>query len=379
MPDIRTEATEIVTGLGMLGFSTLEEAVVAVPSELVNVSASTWERLQAGLSLGQNRPAAEAALENGRAFLSARAGLRGRTPARIEWKGPDHGPGYDLLPADLRVDHVYLISCKYQSRLLINTSPSNVFDNLLQTRGTPGSTNWYSLVAPSSYLRLYDAVRRAVGDQLPEKPDRLTKEDRGRIRIACARTWPVEVEPAYREFAQEVSSATAKRWCARLSSIRERELLLWRMLRFSESPYFVLGTAGSRFVRLRIATPWDWRQQFRLKTFEVFSTLSGQPRVEWEARITDLANQVERSVQGHVEIRWSHGRFCGSPEAKIYLDTASEVVPGYYSLESENESEPLADQKSSRIASARERSQPVTNVISKSKIVSLFDSEGEDS
>jgi hypothetical protein len=37
-------------------------------------------------------------------------------------------------------------------------------------------------------------------------------------------------------------------------------------------------------------------------------------------------------VDGHVEVRWSHGRFCGPPEAKVYLDTPHQAVPGYFAL-----------------------------------------------
>ena len=35
---------------------------------------------------------------------------------------------------------------------------------------------------------------------------------------------------------------------------------------------------------------------------------------------------------GHIEVRWSHGRFGGPPEAKGYLDTAHHLVPGYVTL-----------------------------------------------
>ena len=37
-------------------------------------------------------------------------------------------------------------------------------------------------------------------------------------------------------------------------------------------------------------------------------------------------------MKGHVEVRWSHGRFSGNPEAKVYLDTAHAAVPGYHPL-----------------------------------------------
>ena len=42
---------------------------------------------------------------------------------------------------------------------------------------------------------------------------------------------------------------------------------------------------------------------------------------------------VPRHVLGHVEVRWSHGLFCGPPEAKVYLDTPHTEVPGYFRLD----------------------------------------------
>jgi hypothetical protein len=37
-------------------------------------------------------------------------------------------------------------------------------------------------------------------------------------------------------------------------------------------------------------------------------------------------------VAGRVEIRWSHGRFSGAPEAKVHLDTHPHEVAGYVVL-----------------------------------------------
>jgi hypothetical protein len=54
--------------------------------------------------------------------------------------------------------------------------------------------------------------------------------------------------------------------------------------------------------------------------------------VSWAAVVDDLEAATERTVHGHVEVRWSHGRFAGPPEAKVYLDTAPAEVPGYVPL-----------------------------------------------
>ena len=58
----------------------------------------------------------------------------------------------------------------------------------------------------------------------------------------------------------------------------------------------------------------------------------GQPRVGWEAMVRDRASHEVHSVVGHIEVRWSHGRFGGLPEAKGYLDTPHHLVPGYFTL-----------------------------------------------
>ena len=55
---------------------------------------------------------------------------------------------------------------------------------------------------------------------------------------------------------------------------------------------------------------------------------AGQPTVRWRADLADRLGGT-RVVEGHVEVRWSHGKFAGVPEAKIYLDTPHHEVAGY--------------------------------------------------
>jgi hypothetical protein len=110
------------------------------------------------------------------------------------------------------------------------------------------------------------------------------------------------------------------------------ETMLWRLLRVGSAPYFVLGSSKERSLRLRIATSWDWRQQFSFGSFFMTVQPGGQPRVGWQAVIRDRTSHEIHEVTGHIEVRWSHGRFGGLPEAKGYLDTPHHRVPGYYGL-----------------------------------------------
>jgi hypothetical protein len=331
---LRTEITEVVTGLAMLGGRDLASELARRPAELANVSGAHWDRLGDAWAAGAERASFTVAWANGRAFLASPAGLRGRPPLRVEWKGEHRAPDFELVPADLRVDHVYLVSCKYRSKVLMNPAPAHLFDHCLATRPGPGGRDWYEEVAPAAYQALYDEVRAALGGELPAHVGELGPGHRERLKRELRRDWPAPTRAAHADFVRAVSTASARRWRAAVPTLRQRETLLWRLLRMQAAPYFLLGSSRAEGppLRLRIGTPWDWRQAFRLVDLALEAGDRGQPEVRWSAVVADRERGGERVVRGHVEVRWSHGRFCGSPEAKVYLDTPHHEVPGYVAL-----------------------------------------------
>jgi hypothetical protein len=334
MPALRTEITEIVTGLGMLGFESVGEALAQRPATVRNVSAEHWTRLAAALAAGEHAEDFATAWENGVSFLEAADGLRGRVPVVVEWKGPHNPPGFDFLPADLRVDHVFLVSCKYLSRILANSSPTNLFERRLADRSASGGEfGWYETCAPQEYREFYAELRSYLAGSvpLPDAPEQLTQDQIAAIRAKTGGAWPASLRPAWVAFSYAVARASAERWQRRLDTPSRREEMLWRLLRLNPAPYFVLGSAGAGALRLRIATPWDWRQDYRMETFEVWPMEAGQPKVGWRAVVHSKETDMPETAEGHVEIRWSHGRF-SAVEAKVYLGTPHEEVPGYYPL-----------------------------------------------
>jgi hypothetical protein len=344
VPAPKTEITEIVTGLALLGGDDLDEALHAPPPpQLRNVAPEVWCRLSDLRRAGRHRQEFAAAWANGRAFFTSAEGLGGRVPRVVEWKGPTRAPGDEVVPADLRVDHVYLVSCKYLSRVLANASPQRLFDRNLAGGPDSGADgidrtvatgDWYAHVAPAEYQALYEIVRTEVGtraDRLPPLATDLTPRHRADLRAELAR-WSTEAQRAYRELAAAVGRASSARWKASLRRRRDQEAVLWRLLRIGSAPYFVLGASRERTLRLRIMTPWDWRQAFELRRVDVWGDDAGQPQVRWQAIVRDRQADGELAIDGHVEIRWSHGRFGRPPEAKVYLDTPHHRVPGYVEL-----------------------------------------------
>jgi len=343
MASLRTEITEITTGLAMLGLGDLDWALSARPEQIVGVSAAEWDRLMAARVAGAHDVDFARAWDNGLAFLRSADALRSRVPARIEWKGPDRLPLVSDVPADLRVDRVYLVSCKYLSKVLHNVAPAGLFDGGLAARLTKAG-DWFAAVAPAELQDLYRVSRTELGavlpssgpgrSDLPERVRDLGRSGRSVLKAALGRSLSAPVGDAYAALTRAVAERSADRWAASLGDRADRERLLWRLLRIGGAPYFVLGasTATAPPMRLRIDTAWDWQQQYRLAAFEVWPEPAGQAVVRWQASVADRETGTKATVRGHVEVRWSHGRFSGNPEAKVYLDTPHAAVPGYHPL-----------------------------------------------
>lgn len=347
MPDDRTTVTELGTALGMLGHDGPGDALSARPRELA-LEPATWERLSELHRSGRFAQEFAAAFANGRAFLEAPDALRGRLPMLVEWTGGRRPPGDEVAPVDLRVDHVYMVSCKYLSRTIANASPARVFDGMLTTSGQWASVDWYQETAPETYRRLYQACRREAAaasgpdqppdglpDGLPDEPAALTAVQRRQLRRALPDrgAFPGEAADAYRALCHEVSVRSAERWAVKAATPGARQRLAWRLLRIGNAPYFVLGADPRRPLRLRVASPWDWLQCYRLQRLDITPGETGQPQVDWTIAYRRLDDGRSGQVRGHVEVRWSHGRFAQPPEAKVYIDTPTDELPGYFPIE----------------------------------------------
>ncbi len=332
MPGSLTEITEITTALGTLA-PDIEFAMRTRPERLVNVTDEVWERLVEAFRMEANVTTFATAFENGVAFLRADDGLRRRPPRLVEWKGHHKVPGDDVVPADIRIDHVYQVSCKYLSKITQNCGPSRLFDRLLVGERRTNE-DWFATVAPDEYQSFYEQIRDHLDLALPERVDLLTPRDRAALKGPLSgRSLPSASQVAWASLCVAVSTESARRWNAALATPTSRLRTLWRLLRIGDAPYFVLGADGRSHVRLRVASAWDWTQRFDLRSFSVARRQAGQPEVGWSAAVTERESKRVVEISGHVEVRWSHGRLQGAPEAKVYLDTPFTSVPGYFQLE----------------------------------------------
>ena len=331
MPSVKTEITEIATGLAMLGYQDLNRALEVRPRHITHVDEAVFDRLQAARDSGRHDADFEMAWLNGVNFARSELGLRGRPPWSIEWKG-HHKPAsksIETIPADLRIDHVFLISCKYHSKILHNSGPVPLFDHCLAPIGPIGRSNWFETVSPDSFWSLWGPIYERAGLPAGVTPSTATMRQREEVkRVLDAE--PIDTTSlTYLGFIDEASRRTASRWKSNVHGADGRAEMFWRLLRMQAAPYFVLGArAGDTPVSYRVGTPWDFAQSYTVDDFDVVAGGRGQPSIDWSFHISDRAG-ASHTVEGHVEVRWSHGKLAGPPEAKVYLDTDPATVPGY--------------------------------------------------
>ena len=188
-----------------------------------------------------------------------------------------------------------------------------------------GRPDWFELVAPDAFRAVWQPVLASVGLRSTATPSTTSKENRELIKASPRsfadrdhlvrlhgvrrRGVPTDdvalaVAPQHRSGTQRaVLAAPADAGCA----------------------FFVLGARhdGSA-LRYRIDTPWDFQRRYG------HQCVRGRARVTWSAigrwrrvTVTERDTGISAVVTGHVEVRWSHGKLNGSPEAKVYLELGS--------------------------------------------------------
>ena len=328
--DLRTTITEVVTGLACSASTTSGRRCRPARHRSSNVSPRPVDFDPR--RVGRRRPSRRVSrrLDERHAFLDARDALRGRRPRIVEWKGPHKAPGDEVVPADLRVDHVYLVSCKYLSRIVVNASPEHLFDRLLTGGHGQRSGDWFQQVAPSEHAALYTRRARRSRPRAPRDGSRTHRRRTQGPRRFTARHAGDGARKRYEELAPIVARRVGARLAEAITGDEDRccgGCCASAARRTSCS-------ARRRAARCACASR---RRGTGASTSSCGASASSRAPAgsRWSAGAPTCATETggELRVDGHVEIRWSHGRFCGPPEAKVYLDTPHADVPGYFPLD----------------------------------------------
>jgi hypothetical protein len=88
------------------------------------------------------------------------------------------------------------------------------------------------------------------------------------------------------------------------------------------------GTEGSKVYAIKMPSLSKWKKEWEIIDVHAIPELTrGQSRVQLIVQYKRKKDTQILSAPFHIEIRWSHGKFMQSPEAKLYKDFKWANIP----------------------------------------------------
>jgi DNA modification methylase len=253
----------------------------------------------------------------------------------VQWLGPQKLARTSSGAQDLLVANTP-ISIKAESNIISNASPSNIFSSIPQ--GIPPvdrSDNWYIITAPFDFQQLYSGVRNIRLDHFPENVEdfeqQASKDQRKELQDEINKltgTNRLKFETDYINLCHNVAKYSAEMFnnyyhasMSGPSKISIIQNIVKYLFRIESVEYILAGTTGKNYYAVKIPSIHQWIKEWKILDIEAMPDLNRKQSVVY--LLVSYKNQkdnTEYRAKFHIEIQWSHGKFCGSPEAKLYKD-----------------------------------------------------------
>ncbi len=262
----------------------------------------------------------------------------------LRWLGPEKqslsvSSAQDLLVCGIPV------SIKANSNVVYNRSPRNLFERVPSgMRPLPRSDNWFFSNNPKDLQLLYQIAANNIGDHdLPLEYTEFERvaspKDRKRLQTQIDSGVPA-FRQTYESMCHSVSKSSADLFndiFARTFASAERIPMLDGLLevffRLDSVSYILTGIDGGIPFALSVPSITDWRRHWQvINVLGVPDSTSGQCVVVFEFTVEHRQTRKAYVLPFHVEVRWSHGKFCGNPEAKLYKNFLWTDAPFFISI-----------------------------------------------
>lgn len=271
----------------------------------------------------------------------------GNLPKQVEWYGPSRQARTTSASRDLRLHGVnWSVSVKYKSDVVSNSSPYNLFEAVASgSAKAKGASNWFEEQSPEHYGKLVQcavglAVERGI---ISSREIRTYLGDPSLLKQVMG-----EIESDYRHHCQsvyvamcrDVARKSANLFNRNLESVPRKSLtgvhegIIRQFLRVNGERYLLVGIEkDDTAYALEIPSIDDVRKAYRIEYIKaVPDPERKQSVVNFELCLANMGAESKVSLRYRAEIRWSHGPFCGNPEAKLYKEFRWSEVPFFKTI-----------------------------------------------
>jgi hypothetical protein len=342
MPTTKTEASELAVAFGILDMDPTK-SYAAEELERRFEGTLSADKHSRFLAEYQKDPQLY-----GRLHGVGRMLAKGHTPfaqaASVQWTGPYHQASTASGAKDLLVANTP-VSVKTESNVVANLSPTNMMVNLPQGKApATREENWYLKTEPAKLQGLYTFVH-SLSEELRRLPAdvrtfeaQATHDNRKRIQAvlkASPAATLAEFDRLYQELCRSVAERSADMFNRNLSgslatssrrSVFEN-LARW-FFRLNAVRYVLCGIDHGEDFAVVVPDLTNWLREWALESVEASPDLTrGQSVVDFVVTARRKADRLELEAHFHSELRWSHGRFSGAVESKLYKEFPWKSLP----------------------------------------------------
>jgi hypothetical protein len=269
------------------------------------------------------------------------------TNINVEWIAGDASKDGSPVAKDLIISNTNIrVSVKENAQLFQNPSPVQVFQKwpqgILFTNAK--DEDWFIKVAEkelndyfvicggtqfTKYKTVKEYYKNVKGKDLVNgkevKKRKLFTEHVAALHVNKS----PNVISAYKTFCKKVSEESAKEfnknilatfpsWQGTSTNIGLLTNLFSVFFKLDNTEYVLAGTENNKAFAVVVHDITTWRNKYSIKKIEAIGLVAGQPEVLINFEFIEIATSKEFSYGIKCEVRWSHGKFCGNPESKLY-------------------------------------------------------------
>jgi hypothetical protein len=265
------------------------------------------------------------------------------TYIKVIWTGMETGLNHGPVARDLLIDNTDIrISVKENAQLFQNPSPVKVFDKWprgLFDKSRDG--DWFLTVANKELNDYYQACggqkltgQKTVEDYYKNITGTDSSGSNRRKKLAnhvknLHDQNNSETLQAYKKLCIKVSEASANIFNTNLEKtfpiiktgkFKAEDLiqLFSFFFKLDRSEHILCGTEDNTGFAVLIRSLADWEKQFSITNIIAIPLDAGQPEVLITFSFLDKTSNTKFDYSIQCQIRWSHGKFCGNPESKLY-------------------------------------------------------------
>lgn len=336
MSSNKTIATELAVGLGLL-------RLPFTSTNLLRIEGVTDAAVRKALKgAAENRGLIDNMREAG---IYASSRWLGSGQFAVTWSGPDQRVRAVTMPADLKVypasspeNPLFEVSAKCESKVVLNGGVHRLME-ALRNGSVPtrvSGEDWFRAVAPQELNDLYLAcggpsrTSHQTVDHFYAGVNVKQRKEFGKVAAAYLAGDGAQANSRFGRVVSQRTLEEAQRALSELNSAEKKNLLAKHLFRMGDVAYLVVGSDRGMPFAHKIPSFEDWVAAFAVDRVRLsVNPEAVQPELHIELLIKERGRRGSSriSVKFKTEIRWTHGKFCGAPEGKVYRSFRYEELP----------------------------------------------------